>query len=131
MGIHYLDFDPFAGTRILGVQVQWPEEQGLRVRHTHTRHTHWHYKEDNYVCSLKLYYLHFSYIIHKILFTLQQTICFLRNTLGVSTHSVQTCTCTNSHRTCGSFTPSVRKRTRAQIKEEKIKYIKVVEKNTK
>lgn len=38
MGIHYLDFDPFAGTRILGVQVQWPEEQGLRVRHTHTPH---------------------------------------------------------------------------------------------
>lgn len=37
MGVHYLDFGPFAGTHILRVRVQGPEEQGLRVTKAHTR----------------------------------------------------------------------------------------------
>lgn len=43
------------------------------------------------------------------LFTLQQTICFLRNTLGVSTHSVQTSNRTVTGHAWNAH-PSVRER---------------------
>lgn len=82
MGIHYLDFGPYTGTQILWVT--GPGAVGTRVTcyKTHRRIMKGTIKD---IISTILLYNSQNIFVHSLANNL-----FLRNTLGISTQSVQT-----------------------------------------